>query len=79
MDHGFFTDGQEPTSRDDGENTKGTTPLSVATVKPSMMIWSMPVQCKGVEDQAAIEETVESLNRLGHPEFNVSSDNEPAM
>ena len=29
-----------------------------------MTIWSMPDQCKGVEDQAAIKETVESLNRL---------------
>ena len=46
---------------------------------PSMMIWSMPVQCKGVEDRAAIKETVESLNRLGYPELTVRSDNEPAM
>ena len=43
------------------------------------MIWSMPVQCKGVEDKAAIKETVESLNRLGYRELIVRSDNEPAM
>ena len=47
--------------------------------KPSMMIWSMLVQCKGVEDQAAIKETVESLHRRGYPELIVRSDNEPAM
>ena len=72
MDYGFFTDG------DDGEHTKGATPFLVK-VKPSMMIWRMPVQCKGVEDQAAVKETVESLNRLGCPELIVRSDNEPAM
>ena len=54
MDHGFFTDG------DDGEHTRGATPFVVVKVKPSMMIWGMPVQCKGVEGQAAIKETVES-------------------
>ena len=43
------------------------------------MMWSMLVQWKGVEDQAAVEETVESSNRLGHPEVVVRSDNEPAM
>ena len=32
-----------------------------------------------MEDQAAIKETVESLNRLGYPELIVRSDNEPAM
>ena len=37
----------------------------VVKVKPSMMIWSMLVQCKGVEDDAGIKVTVESLNRLG--------------
>ena len=51
MDCGFFTD------RDDGEHTK-----LVVKVKPSMMIWSMSVQCKGADDKAAIKETVESLN-----------------
>ena len=35
--------------------------------------------CEGVEDQAAIKETVESVNRLGHPEFIVRLDNGPAM
>ena len=39
----------------------------------------MLVRCKGVEDQAAIKETVESLNRLGYPELIVRSDLEPAM
>ena len=79
MDYGFFTDGQEPTSRDDGEHTKGATPFLVVKVMPCMMIWSMSVQCKGVEDQAAIKETVESLNRLGCLELIVRSDSEPAM
>ena len=68
-----FTDG------DGGEHTRGATPCLVVKVKPSMMIWSTPVQCKGVEDQAAIKETVESLNRLGYPELIVRSDNKPAM
>ena len=39
-----------------------------------MMIWSTLVRCNGVKDQAAIRETVESLNRLGH----LRSDNDPA-
>ena len=69
MDHGFFTDG------DDGEDTRGATAVLVVKIKPSMM---MPVQRKDVEDQAAIKETVESLNRLGYPELIVRSDNEPA-
>ena len=43
-------------------------------VKPSMMIWSMLVQCKCVEDQTAIKETVESLNRIGYPELTVRSE-----
>ena len=73
MDYGFFTDG------DDGEHTTGATPFLLVKVKPSMMIWSMPVQCKGEEDQTAIKGTVESLNRLGCPELVVRSDNEPAM
>ena len=66
MDYGFFTDG-------------GATPFLVVRGKPSMTIWNVPVQCKGVEDQAAIKETVESLNRLGYPELIVRSDNEPAI
>ena len=57
MDNGFFIDG------DDGEHTRAT-PFLVVKVKPSMMIWSMTVQCRGVLE-AAIKETVESLNRLG--------------
>ena len=72
MDYGFFTDG------DDGEHTRGATPFLVVKIKPSMMFWSMLVPCKGVEDQAAIKEMVESLNRLGYPELIVRSDNEPA-
>ena len=59
LEYGFFTDG------DDGEHKKEATPFLVAKVKSSMMIWSMLVQCKGVEDQTAIKETGESLNRLG--------------
>ena len=59
---------------DDGEKTRGATPFLMVKVKPSMMIWSMLVQCEGVDDQAAIKETVESLNRLGHPELIVRSD-----
>ena len=43
------------------------------------MIWSMLVQCKGVEDQATTKATAESLNRLGHPELIVRSETEPAM
>ena len=39
----------------------------------------MLVQCKGVEDQAAIRETVESLNKLGYPELIVRSGTVPAM
>ena len=60
-DYGFFADG-------DGEHIRRATPCLVK-VKPSMMIWSMRVQCKGVEDQAVIMETVESLNRLGYREL----------
>ena len=73
MDYGFFTD------EDDGEHTKGATPSLVVKVMPSMMIWSTPVPCKSVDDQAAIKDTVESLNRLGHTELIVRSDTEPAM
>ena len=51
----------------------------VVQVKPSVMMWSMPAHCKGVEHQAAIKETVESLNRVGCPELVVRSDNKPAM
>ena len=47
---GFFTDG------DDGDHTRRGTPFLVVNVKPSMMIWSMLVQRKGVEDQAATKE-----------------------
>ena len=59
MDDGLFTDGY------DVEHTRGATPFLVVKVKLSMMIWSMLVQCEGVEDQAAIKETVELLDRLG--------------
>ena len=73
MDYGFFTDG------DDGELTRGVTPFLVVKIKPSMMIWSMPALCKRVDDQAAIKEKVESLNRLGYPELIFRSVIEPAM
>ena len=73
MDCGFFIDG------DDGEHARVATPFLVVKVKPSTRIWSKFVHCKSVEDQAAIKETVESLNRLGYPELIVRSDNEPAM
>ena len=57
MDSGFFTDGREPTSKDDSENTKGAALFFfVVRVKPIRMIWSMSVQCKCAEDQAAITE-----------------------
>ena len=79
MDLGFFTDRQEQTSKGDGKITREVTPILVLKLKPSMMIWSMLVQCKGAEDQAETEETVESLNRLGYPELIVRSINEPAM
>ena len=56
-------------------------PLRILVVKvpPIMVIWSMLVQCEGVEDQAAVKETVESLNRLGFLELAVKSDIDPAM
>ena len=78
-DHGLFTDGQEQASRGDGEITRRATPFFVVKVKPSMMIWSMPVHCEGVEDHAAIKEAVESCNRLGYLELTVRSHTEPAM
>ena len=56
-----FTDG------DDGEDTIGATPFLLVKVRPSMMIWSMLVQCKGLEDQAVMKETVESWNETWLP------------
>ena len=41
MDYGFSTHGY------DGEHTRGATPFLVLKIKPSMMIWSMLVECKG--------------------------------
>ena len=73
MDDGFFTDG------DDGEHTRGATRFLVVNVKSSVVIWSTLVQCKGVDDQAAIKETIESLNKQGHLELIVRSDNEGPM
>ena len=72
-DYGFSTGG------DDGEHTKGATPFLVVKVKPSMMIWSVLASGKCVGGQAAIKETVESLNRLQYPELIVGPDTEPAM
>ena len=79
IDYGFFTDGQEPTLKGDSETTRGATPFLVVNVKPNTMIWSTRGQCEGVEDQAAIKKTVESLNRLGYSELVVRSNNEPAV
>ena len=79
LDYGFLlTDRnkhRKVTARSLGEPLR----FLVVNVTPSMMILSMLVQCKGVEDQAAIKETVVSLTRLGYPELIVRSDNEPAM
>ena len=44
-----------------------------------MMMWNMLVQFMGVGDQAAMKETVESLNSLGYPELIIQPENEPAM
>ena len=44
-----------------------------------MMICNIHVQCKDVEDQAAIKATIESLNRLGYPELIVRSDKQPTL
>jgi len=82
MDYGFFTDGDEKQgniSAQEGAIPKGATVFLVVKVKPSMMMYSTVVRCKGAEDQAAIKETVEALNRLGYPEIILRSDNEPAM
>ena len=80
MDYGFFTDAQEPTTPEgDSDITKGATPFLVVNVKPSMVIWSMLVQCEGVRT-SPIKETAESLNRLTWiPQLIVRSDCEPAM
>ena len=59
--------------------TKGATPFLTVVAKPSMMFRSMLVQCKGVDGQAAIKETVESLCRLGYPELTLRPNNEPGM
>ena len=56
MDYGVFTDG------DESEHTRRATPFLVVKVEPSVMIWSTLVQCQGVDGQAAIKETVESLS-----------------
>ena len=39
----------------------------------------MLLQCKGVENQVAIKETVESLDSFGYPELMIRSDNESAV
>ena len=78
MGYGFFSDGQEQTSKGDGDITRDATPFWVAKVMPSTMIRSMLVHCKSVELRQR-EKTVESLNRLGYPELIVRSNNEPAM
>ena len=53
MDYRFFTDGDE-------SDTRRATPFLVVKIKPSMMMWSMPVQCKSVEDQATWPPRAES-------------------
>ena len=79
MDYGFFTDGrtermrEDQASMGDGQLTKGATPFL------SMMIWSMPVQCKGVEDQAALEEKSRVFVQTWNPEWIVRPDTERAM
>ena len=62
MQNGYSCDAQEQTSRGNGEITKGATPFRVVKVKPNMMVWSRFVKSKDVDDQAAVKETVESLN-----------------
>ena len=44
-----------------------------------MMTWSFPVRCKRLEDQTAIKEAVDFLNKLGYPELIMRTDGEPAI
>ena len=57
MDYGFFTDGEseELSSAQalGAEVPKGATPFLVVKCKPSMVIMSAPVRCKGIEDQVS--------------------------
>ena len=66
MDYGFFTDGQDErlteTQISTAEIPKGATPFLVVKAKPTMMIYSFLVLCKGTEDQVALKETVQSIN-----------------
>ena len=64
MDYGFFTG-------DDGEHTRGATPFLVVKVKPSMMIWSMPMQsCGGPGSDQGNERVVEQTwLRASHVSF----------
>ena len=78
MDSGFFTDGNQRRMMT-VRTPRGLLRFFVVRVKPSRIIWSMRVQCTCAEDQAAITETVESLNRLGYLELIVISDNEQAL
>ena len=64
MDYGFFTG-------DDGEHTRGATPFLVVKAKPSMMIWSMPMQrCGGPGSDQGNERVVEQTwLRASHVSF----------
>ena len=52
--------------------------ILVVKVQPNIKIWNILIQCEGVEDMAAVKETVESLNRLGYLALVVRSDIELA-
>ena len=83
MHHAFFCDEyEERLSESETQSTeipKGATPFLVIRVKPCMMTWSFPVRCKGLEDQTAIKEAVDLLNKLGYPELIMRTDGEPAI
>ena len=81
MDYAFFCDEHEErlSETQATEITKGATPLLVIRVKPCMMTWSFPVRRKGLEDQTAIKEAVDLLNKLGYPELAMRTDGGPAI
>ena len=81
MDYAFFCDEHEErlSETQATEIPKGATPFLVIRVKPCMMTWSFPVRCKRLEDQTAIKEAVDLLNKLGYPELAMRTDGEPAI
>ena len=85
MDYAFFffcDEHEERLSESETQATeilKGATPFLVIRVKPCLMTWSFLVRCKGLEDQTAIRETVDLLNKLGYPELIMRTDGEPAI